>query len=73
MNKFSKEYVCASIGHKDPLHDTKELKKICYDKNNARNRCILTRKKANGELTSLEELRNSEIEAEEVLPDETID
>ena len=62
MNTFMQEYTCANLNHgKDVLHNTKELKKSCYDRNNARNRCQLTRKKASGEIMSIEELRAQEL------------
>ena len=67
MNTFMQEYTCANLNHgKDVLHNTKELKKSCYDRNNARNRCQLTRKKASGEIVSIEELRVQELTEEPV-------
>ncbi len=45
LNKFTEEYVNASVDPKKlkkNLHNTEKLKKDCYDRNNARNRCILT-------------------------------
>lgn len=72
LNQFSQEYICANFNHgKKPLHDTKELKKSCYDRNNARNRCQLTRKKASGELQSIEELRHQESKLVEKTVDNT--
>ena len=35
------------------LHNTKELKKSCQDRNNARNRCMFSRAKASGNLTEI--------------------
>lgn len=49
LNKFTEEYVNASINTVNPrknLHKSKALKKDCYDRNNARNRDVLTRQKA---------------------------
>lgn len=40
---------------KKNLHNTKELKKDCYDRNNARNRCILTQQRAQGKIEYTEE------------------
>jgi hypothetical protein len=53
LNKFTKEYVNAEMNSKRPrsnLHKNKSLKKDCYDRNNARNRCIYTRSKASWNL-----------------------
>jgi hypothetical protein len=48
LNKFTQEYVNAGNLTKEnkPLHKSKELRKDCYDRNNARNRCQYTRQKA---------------------------
>lgn len=58
LNKFNKEYVSASMDEdpKKNLHKTKKLRKKCYDSNNARNRCELTRAKASNQLNDYEEL-----------------
>lgn len=59
LNKFTKEYVNAEINTKQPrknLHRNKSLKKDCYDRNNARNRCIYTRSKASWNLKFFEEV-----------------
>jgi len=51
LNKFTEEYINASLDRKNlkkNLHKTKKLKKDCDDRNNSRNRCILTRAKAQG-------------------------
>lgn len=58
LNKFTEEYVNASVDPKNlkkNLHNTKELKKDCYDRNNARNRCILTQQRAQGKIEYTEE------------------
>jgi hypothetical protein len=58
LNKFNEEYVNASIDRKDRknnLHKSKDLVKDCYDRNNARNRDVLTRVKATGEDYTLRE------------------
>lgn len=57
MNQFMKEYVAASVD-KDPekaLHNTPELRKSCFDKNNARNRDVYSRETAQGTLNYLED------------------
>lgn len=56
LNKFNKESINASFNETGNLHKTKKLKKSCYDKNNARNRDILTRAKASNQLIDYEEL-----------------
>lgn len=51
LNKFTEEYVNANLDSKNSkknLHKSKKLKKDCYDRNNSRNRDILTRAKAQG-------------------------
>lgn len=48
-NSFYGEYYNASVNHKsygDQLHDNGDLVKDCYDRNNARNRCLLNKGKA---------------------------
>lgn len=48
LNKFYGEYVNASVNqksHEDQLHNTEELVKDCYNKNNARNRCVMNKVK----------------------------
>lgn len=59
LNKFNKESISASFEEKGNLHRTKKLKKECYDRNNARNRDILTREKAANRLGDYEELRET--------------
>jgi hypothetical protein len=55
LNAFSEEYVCANMKHPGKkLHKSKKDKKICNDRNNARNRCIYTREKAQNKLGSIE-------------------
>lgn len=60
LNDFTEEYINASLDSKNPqnnLHNTEELKKDCYRRNNARNRDILTRAKASGTFVSIDEMR----------------
>lgn len=81
MDKFMGEYNNASLDVQNldnNLHNTQELKKACQDKNNARNRCIYSRAKASGNLTSIDisigsknnslindEIDNNQVESEE--------
>jgi hypothetical protein len=61
LNKFNKEYVSADLDTKNPrknFHKNKKLKKDCYDRNNSRNRDILTRAKASKQLLPFEDLDN---------------
>lgn len=61
LNKFTHEYTNAGKLNKKhkPLHKTPEQKKDCYDRNNARNRCELTRQKASIGIKYLEDYRNT--------------
>lgn len=62
LAKFTEEYVNDHLDRenlKKNLHNTKALKKDCDDRNNARNRCILTRAKASGHAVYLEDLKES--------------
>lgn len=59
LNKFTDEYVNANINTKNPrknLHKSKALKKDCYDRNNARNRDVITRQKAFNKNLYLEDI-----------------
>jgi hypothetical protein len=59
LNKFNSEYVGASLDKDDldnNLHNTKKLLKDCRDRNNARNRDVLTLEKAKNQLLDYEEL-----------------
>lgn len=72
LNKFTKEYVNAELNSKQPkknFHKTKKLKKDCYDRNNARNRCIYTRSKASWNLNYIEDVS----ETDKNLMDNTIE
>jgi hypothetical protein len=54
LAKFMDEYNNAKLDYdnlENNLHNTKELKKACTDRNNARNRCIYTIEEAQGTLT----------------------
>lgn len=59
LNEFNKEYVSGNLNREKPrknLHKTKRLIKDCDDRNNARNRDILTRVKAANQLADYETL-----------------
>lgn len=61
LNNFTEERVNANFNHKGKIiHKTKALRKECYDMNNARNRCILTRAKASGQLVSIHDYNDGE-------------
>lgn len=58
LNDFAKEYISASFS-KDPtkhLHNTDELRKSCYNRNNHRNSDIFTQHKAMGTMNYLEDI-----------------
>ena len=59
LNKFTEEYVNASLDVSKKwrnLHKNKELIRDCFNRNNARNRDVLTQQKAMGKHTYLEEI-----------------
>jgi hypothetical protein len=59
LNKFTEEYVNASFDTSKPrnnLHRTKSARKDCYDRNNARNRDVLTRQRAQNKTVYLEDV-----------------
>jgi hypothetical protein len=63
LNNFTEEYVHANMKHKGKkLHTTKKMKKDCYDRNNSRNRCILTRNKACGKAISINDVNSQDNE-----------
>lgn len=58
LNDFNEEYVNASFRkNKKHIHKTKSMKRDSYNRNNARNRCIYTREKAQGKLNYVEDLK----------------
>jgi hypothetical protein len=76
LNKFTDEYVNDHLDRKDlnnNLHNTKALKKSCGDRNNARNRDILTRIKASGEAVYLEDIKGNEAKIRDFLGKERDD
>lgn len=59
LNKFTKEYVNAELNTKQPkknLHKSAKARKECYNRNNARNRCVYTRAKASWNLNYIEDI-----------------
>lgn len=63
LNSFAEEECHANLNHKgEKLNDITDLKNRSriYLKNNARNRCILSRESAAGTITYLEDLENEE-------------
>jgi len=59
LNSFSQEEICANFNHKGPkLNDSNDpaVRSRIYNRNNERNRCILTREKAQGALNYLEDV-----------------
>ena len=80
LNKFSSEWINASFEKEEPkkkgkrrkfknLHKTDKQKKSCYNRNNARNRCIVTKAKASGKFHYIEDVISSEEEMNERLQD----
>lgn len=73
LNKFTEEYVNASFPKgrgKKHLHKSQELKRDCYNRNNARNRDILTREQAQGAAVYLEDLKEQETSVRKFFDDE---
>lgn len=59
LNKFNREYVGASLDSENPkrnLHKSKRMRKDCYDRNNSRNRDVLTRAKASSQTVNYDDL-----------------
>jgi len=59
LNKFTEEEINASFSknNKKNFNKTDEEKRKCYNRNNARNRCILTKQKAAQRLKQLEDIK----------------
>lgn len=58
LNKFNAEYINAGKELKKenkPFHRTKKLRKDCYDRNNSRNRDILTKQEAMGTIQNIDD------------------
>lgn len=61
MNSFMEEENNANFNHSGPkLNKTKDEKKKIYNRNNARNRCIFTREKAQDKLSYVERAEDLE-------------
>lgn len=59
MNNFMEEYNNANFNHPgEKIHKTKKQKKDCYNSNNARNRCIMTKEQAKGTLEYYEKVED---------------
>ncbi len=59
LNKFTEEYVNASLNVKKRwrnLHKSKEMIRECFNRNNARNRDVLTQQKAMGKQVYFEDI-----------------
>ena len=72
LNKFTNEYVNDVLDRKNlknNLHNTKELKKDCDDRNNARNRDILSKSKAMSSTVYLEDIKELHVQEEKQLED----
>lgn len=68
LNKFVEEEINASFRHTNPFNKSKKARKKCYDANNSRNRCILTRNKAAGNVDSLQSVKQiSQLNPEDVM------
>jgi hypothetical protein len=68
LNQFAKEYINADTNPATAIfHRTAEEKKICNDKNNARNRCWYTEESAANRLNLVE----SDAEMEQLIYSET--
>lgn len=66
LNTFTEEFVGARLNHPgEVLHNSKELKKDCFDRNNARNRDVFSRAKVDGSLDYLEDLYKEAVKSEE--------
>jgi len=79
LNQFTEEYVVDKLDRKNlkkNLHNTKALKKDCDDRNNARNRDLLTTVKASGKLKDSETIKEKDVTVmspeEEIIMKETI-
>jgi hypothetical protein len=78
LNAFSNEEICANFNHKGPkLNDQSDptVRSRIYNRNNERNRCIMTREKAQGCLNYIEDIdldNEEEAHNEETKEDEFI-
>jgi hypothetical protein len=56
LNKFVEEEINADFRHNRKLNKTKASRRIIYTRNNARNRDVFSRAKAQGKLISLDSI-----------------
>ena len=59
LNAYANEEICANFNHKGPkLNDQSDpkVRSRIYNRNNERNRCIISREEAQGTLNSLDEI-----------------
>lgn len=62
LNRFTEEYTHARFDHKGKkIQKKKEQIKDSYDRNNARNRDILTRVRASGRLKDIESIKEKDM------------
>jgi hypothetical protein len=55
LSNFNEEYISGNFSKGDKFHPTKEEKRECYTRNNARNRCIFSISNATKTLIYLDE------------------
>lgn len=70
LDKFTGEYVGASLDTENPrrnLHRNKALRKDCYDRNNARNRDVLSRSNVRKKTKNLDDIKSVTVNDEESL------
>jgi len=73
MHSFVEEYVNAKFDHKGKkIHKTKEQRRAIYNRNNARNRDILTKAKASGKCVELDAPKQKKITSGEYLEEALI-
>lgn len=63
LNSFTEEFIGANLKHKGKkLHRSAKMKKDCYDRNNARNRDVLTKAAITGKKVYIEDAFSNEEE-----------
>lgn len=68
LNKFVSEEINADFRHSKPLNKTKKQRKACYDRNNARNRDLLTKNKMSNNVEDIQTVKEvSQLNPEELL------
>lgn len=67
LAEFTEEYVGANFNHGGTIrHKTKKMKKSCYDRNNSRNRDILTQSHAQGTAVVFSHLNEGDSSVDEM-------